>query len=309
MRGVHHAAPPLFDLYQFPFGVVVFSKTNRYLVAPHFPIVRFIRTISRFMSARQGFQLTADDVQILHHVHDLRIAQIDHLAALTARSEKALSRRLLKLSDRRFLACIERRPAKHLYAIGSESIPVLIEQGYARQELAAKRLRHGELKEIFFRHFLLVVDIHVKLLRITRHGPIKLIAWREGPSLWDDATVRDRDSGGMTLPVRPDAYFILRDERRPIGKDQFHFFLEADRSTMSHARMTQKINGYLNYFQQGRYRAKYPGMKTFTVATITETPARAAMLAEGLASIITPASRRAYPFRSLAGLSLTDLIP
>ena len=261
------------------------------------------------MPAAKGFQLTPDDVQLVHYVHDLRVAQIDHLAALTARSEKALSRRLLKLSDRRFLSCIVRRPAKHLYAIGSESIPVLIEHGYARHELAAKRLRHGELKEIFLRHFLFVVDIHVKFLRMTRQGPIKLIGWREGPSLWDDVTVRDRDSGGMTLPVRPDAYFTLQDERRPSGKDQFHFFLEADRSTMSHARMTQKINGYINYFQQGRYRAKYPGMKTFTVATITETQARATALAEGLSSIITPASRRAYPFTAFADLSLADLIP
>jgi Replication-relaxation len=260
------------------------------------------------MPAAKGFQLTADDIQILHYVHDLRIAQIDHLVALTARSEKALSRRLLKLTDRRFLACIVRRPAKHLYAIGSEAVPVLIEHGYARQELAAKRLRHGELKEIFLRHFLFVVDIHVKILCLTRQGPIKLIAWREGPSLWDDVTVRDWESGGMTLPVRPDAYFTLRDERRPTNKDQYHFFLEADRSTMSHARMTQKINGYLNYFQQGRYRAKYPSMKTFTVFTVTETQARATALAVGLSSIINPASRRAYPFKAFADLSLADLI-
>jgi len=261
------------------------------------------------MPATKGFQLTTDDVLILHQVHALRIAHIDHLAALTSRSRKALARRLFKLTEHRFLACIVRRPEKHLYAIGVAGIPVLIEHGCARQDLAAKRLRHGELKDIFLRHFLFVVDIHVRLVCLAEHGPIKLVDWREGPALWDDVRLEDPHGRGVTTPVRPDAAFTLRDTRRPEGKNTFHFFLEADRSTMSHARMAQKISGYLNYFQKGLYREKYPGMKSFGVATVTETRQRAESLHADLAAIIPSSSRRAYPFMAFENLSIETLAP
>lgn len=261
------------------------------------------------MPAENGFQLTPDDVLILHHVHELRVAHIDHLAALTARSRKALARRLYKLTERRFLACIVRRPDKHLYAIGTAAVPVLVELGYLHQDLAAKRLRHGELKEIFLRHFLFVVDIHVRLLCLAELGPIKLVDWREGPALWDDVAVQDAYRKEIIIPVRPDASFTLRDTRRPDGKNTFHFFLEADRSTMSHARMAQKITGYLNYFQKGLYRRKYPGMRTFAVATVTETRRRAESLNFDLAAAIPAASRRAYPFTAFGDLSFEVLIP
>jgi hypothetical protein len=294
-----------FAPYQLSFAVLVSKAT----VAHKLPVTQSLWATSRSMPAVQGFQLTEDDIEILHRVFDLRVAHIDHLSALTARSQKALSRRLFKLTERRFLARIERRPEKHLYAIGPVGVPVLIEHGYAPRDLAAKRLRHGELKEIFLRHLLFVVDIHVKLLWLTRQGPVKLTNWQEGPVLWDAVTIRDPDGRGVTLPIRPDASFTLSDTRRPSGKDRFYFFLEADRSTMSHARMTQKIIGYLNYFQQALYRRKYPGLKTFGVATITETRARAASLSADLAQILPSASRRAYRFTAFEDLSLAALVP
>jgi hypothetical protein len=154
------------------------------------------------MPALKGFQLTSDDVLILHHVHELRVAHIDHLAALTTRSHKALARRLFKLTERRFLACMIRRPEKHLYAIGVAGIAALIEHGYARQDLAAKRLRHGEMKDIFLRHLLLVVDIHVRLVCLAEHGPIKLAGWREGPA-WQGSHGPRATGRGVYAPRHP----------------------------------------------------------------------------------------------------------
>ena len=261
------------------------------------------------MPTKDGFQLTDDDTELLHFVHELRIATIDHLAALSGRSQKALSRRLLKLQENRYLACLTRRPQKHVYAVGAEGVPVLIEHGYAPQDLAEKRIRHYELKEIAIRHFLFVVDIHVKLLVLTRTGPIKLVNWREGPSLWDHAPARDGEGREVDTPVRPDAWFTLQHTERPEGKNKRHFFLEADRSTMSHARMAAKVNGYVNYFQKGLYVRKYPGMKFFQVATVTETRARAERLREDLQGIIPPASRSAYPFVAFEDLTIESLIP
>jgi Replication-relaxation len=257
----------------------------------------------------KNFQLMDGDVELLHHVHQLRVATIDHLMALSGRSDKALSRRLLKLTQHRYLACLTRRPQKHCYAVGQEGIPVLIEHGYAPRDLAEKRIRHQELKEIAIKHFLFVVDIHVKLLQLTREGPITLVHWQEGPSLYDQVAARDGEGRDVLIPVRPDSYFILQHAERPEGKNRLHYFLEADRGTMSHARMALKIAGYQNYFQKAIYARKYAGMKFFQVATVTETRARAASLAADLQRIIPAASRRAYPFVAFEDLTLEALLP
>ena len=49
------------------------------------------------MPAKDGFELQDADVELLGYVHELRMATLDHLAALSGRSEKALRARLLKL--------------------------------------------------------------------------------------------------------------------------------------------------------------------------------------------------------------------
>ena len=260
------------------------------------------------MPAKNGFQLIDGDLEIMHHVHELRLAHIGHLAALTGRSEKALSRRLLKLHAHRYLASITRRPEKHLYSVGSEGLPVLVETGFASEEVLARRPRESELKPLWLKHFLLVVDVHVKLILATRAGTIRLIQWKEGKALWDRVAFQAQGRE-VTVPVRPDAFFALRDTARPEGKNTLYFFLEADRSTMSHERMETKITGYVQYFQQGLHMRKHPGVKLFQVLTVTETASRARSLAADLQPAIPRGAERRYPFLSLADLSLAALLP
>jgi hypothetical protein len=40
---------------------------------------------------------------------------------------------------------------KHVYALGSAGVPVMVEHGYAPQQFAERRLRHHELTEIAIR--------------------------------------------------------------------------------------------------------------------------------------------------------------
>jgi len=260
------------------------------------------------MPTKDGFQFNEGDLELVHHVHELRLAHIDHLAALTGRSHKALHRRLLKLEERRYLASITRRPQKHLYVVGSAGLPVLVETGFAPQEILSQWPRHSELKEIWLRHFLLTVDVHVRLILGTRNGSVRLIRWKEGPSLWDRVTVRGEGSG-VSIPVRPDAFFTLRDAQRPEGKNTLYFFLEADRSTMSHTRIESKIKGYVHYFQQGLHIRKHPGMKVFQVLTVTETPQRAQSLTVAMNAIIPPPAQSRYHFIPFEHLSLESLLP
>jgi hypothetical protein len=91
------------------------------------------------MPAKNGFELQDRDIELLHSVYQLRIASVDHLAALSGRSVRALWGRLLKLKERRYLASVARFMQKQVYAIGSEAVPVLIEHGYASRDFANKR--------------------------------------------------------------------------------------------------------------------------------------------------------------------------
>src|SRR5580704_11388062 len=259
------------------------------------------------MPAKNGFELQDSDIELLHAVYQLRVATVDHLAALSARSVRALWGRLLKLKTRRYLASVARFMQKQVYAIGSEGVPVLIENGYARRDFAERRLRHHELTEIGIRHSLFIADIHVRMLLLTRSSPIRLAHWQEGSTLWDYVVPRQDDPA---IPVRPDAYFILKQADRPEGKNRFHVFLEADRSTMSHERMATKIVGYLAYYEQSGYRQKYPGMRAFIVATVTQTRQRAEELQKDLHPLIPrAASRDAYLFIPFEDLALTSLLP
>ena len=259
------------------------------------------------MPAKNGFELQDSDIELLHAVHQLRIATIDHLSALSGRTVRALWARLLKLKERRYLASVARFMQKHVYAIGSAGIPILIEHGYVPRDLADKRLRHTELTEIGIRHPLFVADIHTRMMLATRREPIKLVHWQEGSALWDSVVAGEHDSA---IPIRPDAYFILKHGGRPEGRNSFHIFLEADRSTMSHKRMATKIAGYVAYYKQECYRAKYPGMKSFSVATVTQTRERAEELQKELHPLIpSAAAREAYLFIPFEHLTAVALLP
>jgi hypothetical protein len=258
------------------------------------------------MPAKDGFELQDQDIELLHAVHQLRIATIDHLAALSGRSVRALWSRILKLRERRYLSSVARLMQKHVYAIGSAGVPVLIEHGYASQELADRRLRHNELKDLGIRHAVFLADIHTRMLLLARTGPVTLPHWEEGQTLWDVVPAVD---GETSIPVRPDAYFVLKHAGRPEGKNRFHVFLEADRSTMSHQRMAAKIAGYVAYHEQRLHAKKYPGMQSFIVATVTETRSRADELRKDLQSLIPPAARHAYLFVPFEDLTLSSLLP
>jgi hypothetical protein len=258
------------------------------------------------MPTKNGFQLQDQDIELLHLVYQLRIATIDQIAALSGRSVRALWGRLLKLKQRRYLASVARLMQKHVYAIGSEGVPVLIAHGYAPKDLVKRRLRHHELTEIGIRHSLFIADIHTRLLLLMKTGSLKLTHWEEGSTLWD--TVAGSDES--LIPIRPDAYLVLKHAGRQDGKNTFHIFLEADRSTMSHERMAGKINGYVAYYDQRLHARKYPGMRSFLVATVTETRSRAEELRKDLHPLIPrSAARDAYLFIAFEDLTFPSLLP
>jgi hypothetical protein len=264
------------------------------------------------MPATNGFELQQADVELVHHVHRLRAATIhDHLVPLSGRSEKALRARLLKLTERRYISSVARFLQKHVYVLGPEAIPVLIEAGFASDAIVERRVRDRELKPTTMSHLLFVSDILTKLFIEERKSRIKILDHQhDGPALWDKATVHDDRGNEIAIPVRPDLKLTVKDTVQPDARNVGDFFVEADRGTMSGARMEQKIRGYLAYYKQRRYVEKYPGMKMFQVLTITETRSRAHYLETHLAPILpTGPARRAYRFIPYEDLTLEALLP
>jgi hypothetical protein len=264
------------------------------------------------MPAKNGFELQQGDIELVHFVDQLRAATLrDHLVPLSGRPEKALRARLLKLTDRRYLASVARFLQKHVYVLGPAAIPVLIEAGFASDTIAGRRVRDRELKPMTIQHLLFVSDILTKLLIDERTSRIKIVDHQhDGPALWDHARAHDDKGNEITIPVRPDLKLALEDTAQPDGRSVADFFVEADRGTMSGDRMEEKTLGYLAYYREQRYMKKYPGMKMFQVLTVTETRSRAEYLEARLSPILPSGpARRAYRYVPIEELRLELLFP
>jgi hypothetical protein len=248
------------------------------------------------MAELRSFQFADGDLDLLRWCYELRFATIDHFTALSKRHRPALVRRIVRLLERGYLTRFVFTGQKHIYAIGKAAIPILVEQGIAPAEMLTARLRTTELKELFIKHAQMIADVHTTLMLASQSSAIKLTAWKEGQELFDFVTVQEKGSR-RRLPVRPDGFFILQDTERPPDKNTLPFFLEADRSTTTHARFMEKVTAYWEYLNQGLYTKKY-NRKFFRVVTITLTDERAANLAADARAILPAPAQKFFLFSS-----------
>jgi hypothetical protein len=252
------------------------------------------------MPIRKRLQVSPYDSQIFRYLFEHRMLRIDHLQLLTGRSYEALKHRLADLADAGYVTCKRRPFQKHIIALGRGAVGHLVEQGIAPKEALIDRIRHGELKDLFLDHFMMIVDFHVALAVAGQAGHFRIAAWRQGEELKDHVTLRNR--GGLeTLCVWPDAFFILEDDHAPARWRPIAFAYEAARQRQS-KRDRDKILAYLNYFQQGRHRSKY-GVETFRVLTEALTKKRAQNLCDLAGELLPRPARKFYLFTSLEDFS------
>lgn len=251
-----------------------------------------------------GFQITPSDLGMIRAVYNYRFLHADHLSALSGRSYKKVHGRLYKLLQNGFLGRIEMPFQRHLYVLGRQGIDIIVEQGIASREMIEWRLRHHELKELFLKHQLMLVDLHCLLDLAGRDGGVRLKEWREGKELWDKVTFQG-DGGRISLPVCPDAFFVLRDEMRPEPRNRLNFFLEADRSTTTHKRFQNKLIAYWRYLSDGLQTKKF-GIKTLRVVTFALTRARALGLCQAAREVLPAQAQKYFLFASAEGLSLLN---
>lgn len=254
------------------------------------------------MAELRSFQFADGDLDLLRWCYQLRFATVDHFTALSKRHRPALARRIVRLLERGYLTRFVFPGQKHIYAVGKKAMPVLVEHGYAPTEVLTARLRTNELKELFIKHAQMIAGVHTTLLLASTASTIKLVEWKEGQELFDSVMVQEK-GGRRRLPVRPDGFFILQDTERPPERNKLPFFLEADRSTTTHARFMEKVMAYWEYLNQGRYAQRY-NRKFFRVVTVTLTDERAANLAADARAVLPAPAHRFFLFSSLKQFSL-----
>ena len=251
--------------------------------------------------------LAPGDTEIFKLIYDYRFLRTEHISLLTDRSAKRVHRRLFKLINAGYLTSIRLPQQKHIYGLGKKAMIILVEEGIAEAEFLSARLRIHELKELFIKHEMMIVDLHVILALGTRESTFQLIDWREGRELFDYVSIVDHHSL-KKLPLRPDAFFSVEDSRRPQGANRAHLFLEADRSTETQTRFKEKISAYWHYLEQGLHVQKF-GIKNFRVLTVAITEARAKNLCVLASSNLPERARKYFLFTALQNFSLENAAP
>jgi hypothetical protein len=199
------------------------------------------------------------------------------LALCPEYSERTLKRKLLNLFqagfvDRPIQQFSYFKPSGHLvYSLGKKGA-ALVSQNNGLP-VAAKPSR--EIGISFLKHSLMISGFRSALnLALAKPGSHRLRVWKDlGPI---DAVYCE----GNRLPIAPDAFFTLETERYLT-----HFFLEADRSTMTLNRMLDKYRGYWNWRAERGHERKL-GIANFRVLTVCVSDQRA----ENLRNIAAKAS-------------------
>lgn len=237
------------------------------------------------------------DVAILRCIFEHRFLRREQLSLLLGRHAKRLHRRLIKLERMGYLSAIRLPQQKHIYALGAFGIATLVEHGLSQPDLLTQRQRTRELKELFLRHEMMIVDVHVAMSLATRGRGVRFVHWKEGRELYDSVVAVD-SRGSKRLPIRPDAFFGLEDSQRGQPFNIAHFALEADRSTTTHSRFEDKIRAYWHYIEQGLHTKKF-GVNGFRILTVTLTDARAINLCALTAAAVPERARKYFLFTPL----------
>jgi len=138
------------------------------------------------------------------------------------------------------------------------------------------RTKNQKLKGAYVEHTLMVARFRVGLsLALREHPDLTLKTFeRDNQDLrlrWE----RPRKSGkGLDrFTINPDAFFVLESDKDENQK-KMGFFIEADRSTMTLARLMDKYRRYTAMFEDRLHRESY-GIQHFRVLTVTKSAERA----------------------------------
>ncbi len=209
-----------------------------------------------------NFRITETDLKILQDLADYRFLDTRQLLALHSQvSERTMQRRLqllyhAKLLERPVQQFSYFQPSNYIiYSLGKKGTKLVFSDRRIENNWTEKNNR---IKPFFLLHSMMISNFRVVLnLALKEIEGLKLTNWQED-GLLDRVQV-----DGKRLPIAPDGFFTLETERH-----YFHYFLEADRSTMTLDRFLNKAKAYWRWWQVEGHERKF-NINHFRVLTIT----------------------------------------
>lgn len=247
---------------------------------------------SKVRRAPQGrIRLTERDHAIIHAVYEYRFLTLTQLTLLIFHTLKedlpGLGKREQQGIDKditwpqrvlarlfhagylnRVFLPILNSPA--IYTLDTVGIALLKrEYGIERPQYGWKAWRPSAktLQGEFFHHALAINTFRILLTRACEEAGYTIeyhLSETDLKADIDRVQVTDERGRVRYIPVVPDSYFLIHTPRGVA-----HFFLELDRATMTVARFVTKIRGYIAYFQNGGFTARYTASR-FRVLTVTD---------------------------------------
>jgi len=223
--------------------------------------------LSRFMKkqqikAKSNFKINKTDLKIIRGLSEYRFLDTKQIIALNpGLSERTIKRRLQYLFQAGFLDRPQSQfsyfsPSRYIiYTIGKKGMKLIDPDKKNNINIPKKNRR---VKPLFLFHALMVSNFRLALsLTLKDEEESTLLRWRQN-DLSDSVYV-----GSERLPVNPDGFFTIEDKG-----DLLHFFLEADRSTMTTKRFLNKMKAYWQWWLEEKCKDKL-GVSKFRVLTIT----------------------------------------
>ncbi|MDQ3819438.1 MAG: replication-relaxation family protein [Acidobacteriota bacterium] len=240
-------------------------------------------------------QITERSVEIIGIIERYKFLPTSVITAVAGGNERITKRHLQALYHKGFLNRFTfprvGNPGEFIYYIDDiRSLTLLVNHGATHDALdweGTKRNKEKKYSEInlghriddmqgrlmHLHHEVMISRFHAMLELACRQskGKVQLADWRQGSQLWNRVEVaklyydekgnwRELDQTEM-LPHRPDAFFTLHFSHEPEGRQNAHFFYEADRKHTSIKKHNRKLRAHFHYIVKQRRHEQDYGIK------------------------------------------------
>jgi len=263
------------------------------------PRGKYLPHYKRDRNRRPPLILQDRDVSIIKSIFDNRFLTLSLLVQLFPPDRTRTPRHVNTDTPQRTGTNLERRLAKLFHneyihrfrtEIGGEIIYALDNKG--ARLLKDRQLvlplsevwdetwkqKNRDLSNLYVHHALMVARFRAALeLALKEHPTLSLYSFerdsKKTKTEWTGETKKKGRTVEERFVVNPDAYVIL-EQKRESGPAYLPFFVEADRATMTLARLLAKLENYSRMYAEGIHRKAFD-IDNFRVLTITTSQERA----------------------------------
>jgi len=222
-------------------------------------------------------RLTDRDKRIVEAVYQLRFLTRDQIKKLEFEegSMTACQRRLSLLFHNGYLSAVHKPiptgygSSKRIYCLskkGADLISYLYGEREAREIKWNKK--QNQVENFFIEHTLAINDVRIAFLKAVLKTKDYDLFWfnEKDVKAWKEK-IEDPENPNKTIAITPDAFFYLLGQEK-----KAYYFLEVDRATESNQRWRNKVRGYVEYVNSGKYQKRFQtsALRVLTITTSEE---------------------------------------